>query len=34
VAHDLLHMRQLVELFYATAIGQQAPYSAQYAGEW
>ena len=34
VAHDLLHMRQLVELFYAYAIAQQAPYAAQYAGEW
>jgi hypothetical protein len=34
VAHDLLHMRQLVELFYAYAIAQQAPYSVRYAGEW
>jgi len=34
VTHDLLHMRQLVELLYAFARAQQAPYAADYAGEW
>ena len=34
VAHDLLHMRQLVELHYAYAADLAAPYSVSYAGEW
>lgn len=34
VAHDLLHMRQLVELLWAYAQGQMAPYTSRYAGEW
>jgi hypothetical protein len=34
VAHDLLHMRQLVELHWAYTTAQLEPYSTQYAGEW
>lgn len=34
VAHDLLHLRQLVELHYAWTTAQTQPYSVQYAGEW
>jgi hypothetical protein len=34
VAHDLLHMRQLVELHHAYTIAQLAPYNSRYAGEW
>jgi len=34
VAHDLLHLRQLVELHYAWVAAQTQPYSVQYAGEW
>jgi hypothetical protein len=34
VAHDLLHMRQLVELHRDYMEQQIAPYSARYAGEW
>ena len=34
VAHDLLHLRQLVELHYAWTTRQVAPYSVKYAGEW
>jgi hypothetical protein len=34
VAHDLLHMRQLVELHHAYLLWQAAPYSTRYAGEW
>lgn len=34
VAHDLLHMRQLVELRYAWLVQQVAPYEVDYAGEW
>jgi hypothetical protein len=33
-AHDLLHMRQLVELLWAYQETAVAPYSARYAGEW
>lgn len=33
-AHDLLHLRQLVELRYAYTARQVAPYSLQYAGDW
>ena len=33
-AHDLLHLRQLVELQYAFVLDQAAPYSVAYAGDW
>jgi hypothetical protein len=33
-AHDLLHMRQLVELHYAWVVQQVRPYQVQYAGDW
>jgi hypothetical protein len=33
-AHDLLHMRQLVELQRAYNVSLSAPYDSQYAGEW
>jgi len=34
VAHDLLHMRQLVELHRAYTMAQLAPYKPDYAGDW
>jgi len=34
VAHDLLHMRQLVELHYAWTSKQLQPYAVAYAGDW
>lgn len=34
VAHDVLHLRQLVELHYALVSREAEPYSAQYAGDW
>jgi hypothetical protein len=34
VAHDLLHLRQLVELHWAYTVEQLAPYHTRYAGEW
>lgn len=34
LAHDLLHLRQLVELRYALTQNGGAPYSAEYAGAW
>ena len=34
VAHDLLHMRQLVELHYAHLTRQLQPNSVIYAGDW
>jgi len=34
VAHDLLHLRQLVELHYALTTRQAAPYAVAYAGDW
>lgn len=34
VAHDFLHMRQLVELHYAYHAEQAKPYSVDYAGAW
>jgi hypothetical protein len=34
VAHDVLHMRQLVELLYAYATHRAQPYKVDYAGEW
>lgn len=33
-AHDLLHLRQLVELHYAYAVQAAAPFGLEYAGEW
>jgi hypothetical protein len=33
-AHDVLHMRQLVELKYAYLVLSMEPYSLKYAGEW
>ena len=33
-AHDLLHLRQLIELHYAYAARQAKPYEIGYAGEW
>jgi hypothetical protein len=34
VAHDTLHLRQLVELRYARLRALAAPYAIDYAGEW
>ena len=34
VAHDLLHLRQLVEIHYAWTQRQAQPYQLDYAGEW
>lgn len=34
VAHDLLHLRQLVELHYAYTVQAVQPYRVRYAGEW
>lgn len=34
VAHDLLHMRQFVELHWAWTQTSVAPYATLYAGEW
>jgi hypothetical protein len=34
VVHDLLHMRQLLELHWAYATAELAPFSGQYAGDW
>jgi hypothetical protein len=34
VAHDFLHMRQLVELHYLHHAQAVQPYSVEYAGEW
>lgn len=34
VEHDLLHMRQMVELLHAWNVEQAAPYSVRYAGGW
>jgi hypothetical protein len=34
VAHDLLHLRQLVELHFAYTTLQAQPYVLRYAGEW
>jgi hypothetical protein len=34
VAHDLLHMRQLVELHWASTTLLVAPYKVNYAGSW
>jgi hypothetical protein len=34
VAHDLLHLRQLVELHWAYLLQAAEPYKLNYAGEW
>ncbi|HHY57384.1 MAG TPA: DinB family protein [Chloroflexi bacterium] len=34
VAHDLLHLRQLVELHWAWTTAELAPFTCEYAGEW
>ena len=34
VAHDLLHMRQLVKLHWAYTTRGMKPYSVEYAGDW
>ena len=34
VAHDLLHIRQLVELHWMYTTQQLQPYEVEYAGEW
>ena len=34
VAHDILHMRQLVELNFLWVKKQAAPYDVRYAGDW
>lgn len=34
VAHDILHLRQLVELHWALTNQALQPYSTQYAGDW
>lgn len=34
LAHDLLHMRQLIELLYASQRRRLEPFSVAYAGEW
>jgi hypothetical protein len=34
VAHDLLHLRQLVELHWAWVLKEAAPFDVRYAGEW
>ncbi|MBK7177410.1 MAG: DinB family protein [Chloroflexi bacterium] len=34
VAHDILHIRQLVELKWAYTVADLRPYNPQYAGEW
>jgi len=34
VAHDLLHMRQLLELHWAYTTRELTPYRPDYAGEW
>ncbi len=33
-AHDLLHLRQLVDIQYHWRVSQVAPYSVDYAGPW
>lgn len=34
VAHDFLHMRQLVELHYLYHLAQVQPFGVDYAGDW
>lgn len=33
-AHDLLHLRQMIELHYAYLIKRASPYKVGYAGDW
>lgn len=33
-AHDLLHLRQLIELHWAYTLRQVEPFGVRYAGEW
>ncbi len=33
-AHDLLHLRQLIELHWAYTVQAAQPYGVRYAGEW
>jgi hypothetical protein len=34
VAHDMLHLRQLIELHWALMLQAAEPYKVEYAGEW
>ncbi len=34
LAHDYLHLRQLIQLHYHYAVMQAEPYQVRYAGEW
>lgn len=34
IAHDLLHLRQLIELHYAYTLSAAKPFDIRYAGEW
>jgi len=34
LAHDILHLRQLVELRWHHLTSEAAPYDVQYAGPW
>ena len=34
LAHDMLHLRQMVELHYAFIAESAAPGSIDYAGDW
>lgn len=34
LAHDLLHLRQLIELLYHLTKNANHPYAVEYAGEW
>jgi hypothetical protein len=34
VEHDVLHLRQMVELLHAWNVHQAPPYALEYAGGW
>lgn len=34
LAHDLLHLRQIIELHYQLTAQQSEPFSVKYAGQW
>lgn len=34
LAHDFLHLRQLIELHYLYTVSQAIPYQVRYAGDW
>ena len=34
VEHDILHLRQMVELMHGWNVKRASPYSVQYAGGW